>query len=120
MDHNGSKLTEAQGMRVYLVSKGIPKEHIFLENRSTSTYENLIFSRDVARENGLKSYLIITHEYHAPRALDMARFLGFPSPVVSSVKSKTMNAAVHDTREVLAFGKWELDKLMMLIGLKPV
>ncbi|OXM16468.1 SanA/YdcF family protein [Paenibacillus herberti] len=120
LDNNGSKLTEAQGMRVYLVSKGVPKENILLENRATSTYQNLVFSRQVGEQQGITSYLIVTHEYHAPRALDMARFLGFEDPVVSSVKSKVLNAARNQTRETLAFGKWQLDKLLMLTGVKPV
>ena len=33
LDHNGSTLTEAEGMRNYLVEKGIPKERLVLENR---------------------------------------------------------------------------------------
>lgn len=118
LDRNGSKLTEAQGMRLYLVDKGVPKEDILLENRATSTYENLVFSREAGEKNGLSSYLIVTHEYHAPRALDMARFLGFDDPVVSSVKSKVLSASRNQTREVLAYGKWKLDKLLLLIGLK--
>ncbi|MGU3473240.1 YdcF family protein [Paenibacillus sp. D51F] len=120
LDRNGSKLTEAQGMRVYLVSRGVPKDAVILENRATSTYENLVFSRQAGEAAGIKSYLIITHEYHASRALDMARFLGFPDPAVSSVKSKVLNAAANETRETLAYGKWQLDKLLMLVGLKSV
>ncbi|QJC52003.1 YdcF family protein [Paenibacillus albicereus] len=118
LDRNGSKLTEAQGMRLYLVEQGVPREDILLENRATSTYENLVFSREVGEKNGISSYLIVTHEFHAPRALDMARFLGFEDPFVSSVKSKVLSASFSQSREVLATGKWKLDKLLLLIGLK--
>lgn len=120
LDRNGSTLTEAQGMRIYLVAKGVPQENIFLENRATSTYENLVYSRAVAKQRGINSYLIVTHEYHAARALDMARFIGYEDPAVSSVKSKVLNAARNQTRETLAFGKWQLDKLLMLTGVKSV
>ncbi|GMK46058.1 hypothetical protein PghCCS26_31860 [Paenibacillus glycanilyticus] len=77
LDRNGSKLTEAQGMRVYLLAKGIPEDKMLLDNAARSTYENLLNSKVIAAEHGLNKLLIVTHDYHAPRALEMARYLDY-------------------------------------------
>ena len=41
-------LSEADAMAEYLVSKGIPRERIFPENRSVRTRENMRFSKEIA------------------------------------------------------------------------
>lgn len=40
-------MSEAQSMRDYLVKKGVEPERIVLEDRSTSTRENMVYSREV-------------------------------------------------------------------------
>jgi len=39
--------SEAEAMKVYALEKGIPEEHLLLEARSTSTLENLKFSKEI-------------------------------------------------------------------------
>lgn len=62
-------ISEAQCMENVLVKLGIEQSRLYKEDRSTSTSENIAFSKVVIEENGLsKSVLIVTNEFHEYRA----------------------------------------------------
>ncbi|MBQ5952292.1 MAG: YdcF family protein [Lachnospiraceae bacterium] len=42
-------ISESASMTAYLLEKGVPKDHILQEDKSTSTFENMKFSREVIR-----------------------------------------------------------------------
>ncbi|MBW7477823.1 YdcF family protein [Paenibacillus oenotherae] len=115
-DHNGSTLTEAEGMRDYLLKRGVPADRLFLENDARSTYENLLFSQAIAKKNGFKSFLIVTHDYHAPRAAEIARYLDYKETEVVGFKSKVLKTSYNQSREVLAYTKWKLDSILLKFG----
>lgn len=73
----GEPLSEAAVMYRYLVSKGVPKENILLENRSTRTWENIFFSKEVLDSYGLSKVLIVTSSFHLARAIFTANRLGY-------------------------------------------
>jgi uncharacterized SAM-binding protein YcdF (DUF218 family) len=114
-DEGGSQLSEAEGMRNELVRLGIPAEVITLEPESATTYENISFSERLMRENGWRTALLVTHRYHGVRTLDMALYLGYDQPAVSSVDSKVLFLPWHKARETLAMIKWQLQKLMITV-----
>ncbi|MFC5648414.1 YdcF family protein [Paenibacillus solisilvae] len=118
LDHNGSTLTEAEGMRNYLVEKGIPKERLVLENDARSTYENLLFSKPIAKKNGWDKLIIVTNDYHSPRSAEIADYLGYTNTAVLGFKSQVLSTARNQSREVLAFTKWKMDSLLLRIGLQ--
>ena len=63
-------------MKNYLLEQGIPEEKILLEDRSTTTEENLKYSKAIidGRE-GRKRIALVTSNYHVYRALLLARRL---------------------------------------------
>ncbi len=70
--------TEAAAMKAYLVEHGIAEARIYMEERSTSTAENLKFSRQLIREQGLPpAVAVVTQEFHQCRAQEFARRAGF-------------------------------------------
>lgn len=71
-------IPEALAMERYLIDKGIAKERIIKEDKSTSTYENLIFSKKILDERFETPYklAIITNGFHIFRAAGMAERLG--------------------------------------------
>ena len=71
--------SEAEVMADYLVEKGIAKERIILENRSTSTAENMEFSSKLYdAENS--STAVITNNFHLFRSLYLAKKHGIKNP----------------------------------------
>jgi vancomycin permeability regulator SanA len=112
-----SKYTEAEGMANYLEKQGISRDIIILENKATSTYENLKFSQALMMEKKLQSSLIITHDYHGNRAYEMAKSLNYTSPSLSIVKSEVLNSWYHTSREILSYTKWKLQQVGLLVGI---
>lgn len=110
-------LTEAEGMRNYLTAAGISEEHLLLESHSTDTYENIIFSAKIMEQEQLDSVIIISHNYHGLRAADIASYIDLNNVQIAGVKSKVLNEAYHYTREVLAYSKWQLNKLLAPVGI---
>ena len=72
------KIFEAQAMYNYLVEHtDVPKEAIILEEKSTTTYENLLFSKEIGEqliEN--PRFLFVTNDYHVFRTSTYARQIG--------------------------------------------
>ncbi len=72
----GEDISEAECMYRYLTEQGISPEQLYLEDKSTSTRENLAFSRAIIEEEGFSTNVaIVTNEYHEYRASLIARNL---------------------------------------------
>lgn len=113
LDHKDYKYTEAEGMKNYLVKQGVPENAIILENKSTSTYENLLFSQRIMRSEGLSTAVIITHTFHGRRALEIAEKLDYTRPELGLTDSQVMSMFKYKTREILAYTKWKLQELSL-------
>lgn len=71
-------MPEAQCMAEWLVNHGIEAERVHQEDRSSSTYENLFYTRTVLQENGLpEDIIIVTNSFHVCRACLIARKQGY-------------------------------------------
>lgn len=84
-------ITEALAMERYLIEKGIDRERILREDASTSTYENLKFSKELLKMRGeditsLKVG-IVSNDFHIYRALYLARELSYNEVYGCSAKS---------------------------------
>lgn len=66
--------TEARAMADYLIVAGVPAERILLEDRSTTTRENLVNSKELmlARDPDYRC-LLVTNNFHAFRTALVAR-----------------------------------------------
>lgn len=117
LDGNGSELTEAEGMKEYLAALGVPRDKLLLELKARSTYENLLFSKPIAEAYNLDSLLIVTHDYHASRANDIAGYLGYEQYEMAAFPTEVLSPLKNESREVLAYTKWKLDKLLLRTGL---
>ena len=75
----GEDMTEAACMQQVLVNKGIDPSRIWIEDKSTSTFENLQFSLALIEANtGARpeNLGILSSEYHVFRACQTAKKLG--------------------------------------------
>ena len=60
---------EAEVMRDLAVALGVPPEAIILERQASSTYENVIYTRDIMIENHWEQLLVVSSPYHMRRAM---------------------------------------------------
>lgn len=66
--------TEASAGKEYLIEKGIDESRIFEEDQSSSTWENLEFSKIIIQEEGLNSTIALaTQNFHMFRATSQAK-----------------------------------------------
>ncbi len=68
-------ISEAEAMRRGLTELGIDASRILMEDRSTSTNENLTFSKNYIPEGA--SVVIVTNKFHVFRACHLARECGY-------------------------------------------
>lgn len=79
-------LTEADDMAQYLMESGISEEDIIVERQSTTTLENLRFSKAILDEKREKNYrcLVVTNSFHSLRAGIYMRKLGLKGRSIGS------------------------------------
>ncbi|CAM4451927.1 MAG: hypothetical protein LEGION0403_FIIPPAGN_02310 [Legionella sp.] len=78
---------EAQEMKRIAMSLGVPEQDILLESESTSTYENMLFSKKILDEKHMNSIIIVTEPFHLPRAMLTAEKVGLNAVGSPAVKS---------------------------------
>ena len=95
----GETITEAEAMKIYFVKNGIAEERIFEEKRSTTTLENLSFSKQFMEEGAKVG--IVSNDFHLFRASLIAKRLGIePYPVAA--KTPTVAKPKSWIREYVA------------------
>lgn len=68
--------SESRAMREVLVAAGVPADRIVEEDRSTRTLENATCVRALMDREGWERVLLVTDDYHLPRALMTFRAAG--------------------------------------------
>lgn len=84
---NPGEPTESSAARQYALQRGIPADDILIEEKSHTTYENILYAKELADANGIKKVLIVSDPLHMKRAVVMAEDVGFvaePSPTPST------------------------------------
>jgi len=84
---NRNEPTEAAAARNYALQNGVPLSDVLIEQQSHTTYENMVYAKRLADQNGLKKILIVSDPLHMKRAVTMAHDVGldaYPSPTPTS------------------------------------
>ena len=80
---NADEETEARAARRFAVECGVPAEDILTEDKSTNTYENLLFAKPIAETNRIETVLLVSDPLHLKRSVEIAKSLNyevFPAP----------------------------------------
>ncbi len=81
-------ISESECMKNYLMSKNVPEEQILLEDKSTSTYENMKFSKAVIEKHcgniNDKKIAFSTTNYHIFRGYILSSKCGFSAKGLSA------------------------------------
>ncbi len=81
-------MTEASAMKEYLVGNGVNRNNIILEDKATTTLENIIFSKSIMKNLNLgNKALIVTSDYHLFRGRFIASILGVDNEGLCSISS---------------------------------
>lgn len=108
-------ISESESMGNYLVSKGISRENIILEDKSVNTVQNMQFSLEKIKEQCEEPNIIFaTNEYHVLRSGMISRTAGLDAEGIGS-KTKWYfwpNAFVREFIGLLA-SKWKRHALLV-------
>ncbi len=109
-------MPEAEAIRAYLISRGIPEQRILTETKSKSTRQNLLFSRRVMEEHGLPLRCVYaTTNYHVFRSGMLAARAGLDAEGISS-RTKWWfwpNAFIRECAGLVA-NKWKQELILLL------
>lgn len=84
---NAGEPTESSAARRYALARGVPANDILIEEKSHTTYENIVYAKQLADAHRIKNVLIVTDPLHMKRAMVMAEDAGLaagPSPTPST------------------------------------
>ena len=103
----GEDISEAEAMRRYLVDKGVAGNRILMEGKSTSTLENLTFSKQIIENSGgdPSRVAVVSSSYHLYRAKRMAAALGMAAEGLPSSDGYPVYMTGMYLREAVAVWK---------------
>lgn len=99
-------VSESSSMKRFLVLNGVVDDVILQETTSEDTWENLRNSQQMMHNYGLKTAVIVTSDYHLPRALAVANQLGIDATGFAAWSTRRDWRAT--TREAIASLKYTL------------
>ena len=66
------KLTHSEVAKKFFLNFDIHSEKIIFENKSRNTFENILYSKEIAKPNNDQKWIIVTSAYHMTRSLNVA------------------------------------------------
>lgn len=70
--------SEAEGAKKLFIEWGIAPGRIIIEDKSLTTWENAVFSRDLVKPQPGSRWLLVTSAFHTPRSVGVFRKVGWP------------------------------------------
>jgi SanA protein len=98
-DHGTVPYDEVNAMRTYVIERGVPPEDIFMDHSGFSTFDSMYRARDVFL---VTDALVVTQDFHLPRAVYTARALGLEATGVSADRRPYRDTGRLAVREWLA------------------
>lgn len=98
--------SEAEVARQYALAQGVPAANTLVETASVSTVENLMNAQQVASENELHSFLLVSTPFHMKRAMAIADDLGMEAYSSPTRTTRWINQATKSRaymREVAGY-----------------
>lgn len=98
-DHGSEEYNEVRAMKDYIMKDNIDKKIIFMDHAGFSTYDSMYRAKEIFK---VEKAIVVTNEYHLPRALYIARKLGIEAYGIKSDKRGYQLMDRYKKREVLA------------------
>ncbi len=98
-DHGTMGYDEVNTMRQWLVDRGVPLEHMFLDHAGFDTYDSMVRALKVFN---VQEALVISQAFHLPRAVYLARSIGIDAIGVPADPPQGSSCRGSAVREPLA------------------
>ncbi|MGN0778940.1 MAG: YdcF family protein [Aristaeellaceae bacterium] len=104
---------EAQVMRDYLMTKGVPEDMILVDDTSFNTWQNINHAAELLSGYDVRTVLIVTSDYHLPRAMAIAEDEGLQATGLGA-QTLPQYWIKNYGREALAWIKYWVQKYLHL------
>ena len=98
-DHGLAEYDEVNAVKNFLLKRGVGKKDIFLDYAGFDTYDSIYRAREIFQVDSL---VIVTQEFHLPRAVYIARALGIEASGYVADRQEYVKASLFALREALA------------------
>lgn len=98
-DHVRPEYDEPGAMERWLVAHGVPAERITLDPAGVDTYTSMFRAREVFH---LERPIVVTQDFHLPRALFIARYLGLAARGREATHRRYSGNPLHAAREIVS------------------
>jgi SanA protein len=95
-DHGQPDYDEVNAMKDFLVEQGVSAEDIFLDHAGFDTFDSMYRAKEVFH---VDSAVIVTQEFHLPRAVYIARGLGLDAYGVAADRQPYASIVYNKARE---------------------
>ncbi|UAC49858.1 YdcF family protein [Bacillus aquiflavi] len=86
-------IAEAEALRRFFEKEGLQKDRILIEDRSTSTYENLLFTKKLY---GIEKAVIVSNDFHLYRSVKLAEKLKIEAyPLAAETPATKKKKNIH-------------------------
>lgn len=111
----GSNEPDAEGrvMKAYLMGLGVPENQVLVDDTSFNTRQNLENAAALLQNSGAETVLIVTSDYHLPRAMALAEDQGLTATGLGS-PTKPEYWIKNHAREAIAWLKYWAEKYLGL------
>ncbi len=112
-------VTEASAMAEYLVARGIPADRVLLEDRATTTTENLQLSVALMAEHRIgRRIAVVTNSFHVLRSGMTSLRLGLDATVVGSRTALYYlpRAVLRELAAIVASRRWAHAGALAMLG----
>lgn len=99
---------EAKSMQEYLISQGVEKDDILMEDKAHNTFQNAQLVSNILKKNGFEKVMIISQYFHITRAQLAFEAFGFPSVYHTYPDFFELRDIYSILREVPAYGYYWL------------
>ncbi|MEW8977908.1 MAG: ElyC/SanA/YdcF family protein [Symbiobacterium sp.] len=116
-DHSRADYDEVNAMRRYLEERGVPPEDLFLDHAGFDTYDSMYRAGAIFQ---VRDVIVVTQEFHLPRALWIATRLGLDAQGVPADRFRYGVERAYAAREfaarVKAFAEVTLRRRPVFLG----
>lgn len=98
-DNGQIEYNEVGAMKDYLLNKGVPGEDIFMDHAGFDTYDTMYRAKAIFQ---VEDAIIVTQNFHLPRAIYIARALDIDAVGVSADRQSYIYIDLYEKREKLA------------------
>ena len=107
-DHSRENYDEANAMKDYMISRGIAANVVFTDHAGVDTYDTFYRAKEIF---GAERIIIVTQDFHLPRAIFIARALGLDAYGVECDTGALGHNFRNELREFFARPKYIYDAI---------